>query len=128
MSSFRKLKQVLREAAGTYTGGIWVAGARTVVTAYASGQPVTMGQDLQALPEGRHMSDVIKFYTSSELNITADGEGSQPDIIVHNGYGYELVSAFSNQSDVINHFKYIGVKIFRFTSAAEWLSGTLKRS
>ena len=127
MSSFRKQKDVLREAVGAYTNGNWSAGTRTALTTMASAQAVVMGQDLHALPEGRHLSDVTKFYTDERLQVTADGEGVQPDIIVHEGYGYELTSIFTNQSGVINHFKYIGVKVFKFTSTADWLSGALKR-
>ena len=125
--SFRKLKDVLREADGTYTNGVWAPGARSAVTTLASVQPVVMGQDMHALPEGRHLSDFVKLYTNDKLNVTADGEGVQPDIIIHEGYGYELVSIFANQSGVISHYKYIGVKVFKFTTTADWLSGALKR-
>lgn len=125
--SFRKPKAVLRESAGTYTNGNWAPGQRATLTTMASAQPVVMGQDLHALPEGRHLSDVAKFYTNDRLQVTADGEGVQPDIIVHEGYGYELISIFANQSGVISHYKYIGMKVFKFTSAADWLSGALKR-
>ncbi len=127
MSSFRKQKDVLREAVGAYTNGNWSAGARTALTTMATAQAVVMGQDLHALPEGRHLSDFVKIYTSDRLKVTADGEGVQPDIVVHEGYGYELVSIFTNQSGVINHFKYIGAKVFKFTTTADWLSGALKR-
>ena len=125
--SFRKQKDILRESVGTYTNGKWAPGARSALTTLASAQPVVMGQDLHAMPEGRHLSDFIKIYTSDRLRVTADGEGVQPDILVHEGYGYELVSIFTNQSGVINHFKYIGVKVFKFTTTADWLSGALKR-
>ncbi len=125
--SFRRLKDVLRESAGSYINGVWAPGARSVANTWVSGQPVVMGQDLQALPEGRHLSDFAKFYTSDRLQVTEDGEGVQPDIVVHDGYGYELISIFSNQSGVINHYKYIGVKVFAFTSPPDWLSGELKR-
>ena len=125
--SFRKQKTILREAAGTYTNGKWAAGARSTLTTLASAQPVVMGQDMHALPEGRHLSDIAKFYTNDRLQVTADGEGVQPDIVVHEGYGYELTSIFTNQSGVISHYKYIGVKVFKFTSTADWLSGALAR-
>jgi len=127
MSSFRKSKTLLRESAGTYTNGVWAPGARNTTNTMASAQPVVMGQDLQALPEGRHLSDFAKFYTNDRLQVTADGEGVQPDILVHEGYGYELTSIFTNQSGVISHYKYIGVKVFKFTTTADWLSGALKR-
>ena len=125
--SFRKLKDILREAAGTYTNGVWAPGARSVLTTLTSVQPVVMGQDMHALPEGRHLSHFVKLYTNDKLNVTADGEGVQPDIIIHEGYGYELVSIFANQSGVISHYKYIGSKVFKFTTTADWLSGALKR-
>jgi hypothetical protein len=125
--SFRKLKDILREADGTYTNGVWAPGARSALTTLASVQPVVMGQDMHALPEGRHLSDFVKLYTNDKLNVTADGEGVQPDIIIHEGYGYELVSIFANQSGVISHYKYIGSKVFKFTTTADWLSGALKR-
>lgn len=125
--SFRKLKDILREAAGTYTNGVWAPGARSALTTLASVQPVVMGQDMHALPEGRHLSDFVKLYTNDKLNVTADAEGVQPDIIIHEGYGYELVSIFANQSGVISHYKYIGSKVFKFTTTADWLSGALKR-
>ena len=127
MSSFRKPKPVLREASGAYVDGKYVSGARSVVSTRASGQPTVSRQDMEALPEGRHLSDLAKFYTDDLLNITADGENVQPDIIVHEGYGYELVSIFKNQSSVISHYKYIGVKVFKFTTDADWISGALKR-
>ncbi len=125
--SFRKLKDILREADGTYTNGVWAPGARSALTTLASVQPVVMGQDMHALPEGRHLSDFVKLYTNDKLNVTTDGEGVQPDIIIHEGYGYELVSIFANQSGVISHYKYIGSKVFKFTTTADWLSGALKR-
>lgn len=125
--SFRKSKQVLREQAGAYISGSWVPGTRTVLTTSASAQPVVVGRDLKAVPEGRHMSDFIKLYTNDRLQVAADGEGIQPDIIVHEGYGYELVDMSPNQSNVINHFKFVGVKVFKFTTIADWLSGALKR-
>jgi len=125
--SFRKLKDILREAAGTYMIGVWAPGSRSALTTLASVQPVVIGQDMHALPEGRHLSDFIKLYTTDKLNVTADGEGVQPDIIIHEGYGYELVSIFANQSGVISHYKYVGSKVFKFTTTADWLSGALKR-
>lgn len=125
--SFRRSKKVLREASGTYVNGVWSAGARSVVTTLASAQPVSLGRDMQSLPEGRHLSDYIKLYSSNLLNVTKDGEGSQPDIIVHEGYGYELIDVDKNQSGVIPHYKYIGVKVFKYTTDSDWTTGVTKR-
>lgn len=127
MSSFRRTKTVLREATGSYVNGAWTPGARSTLTTQASAQPVVIGRDMKALPEGRHLSDFIKVYTNDRLLITANGEGVQPDIIVHEGYAYELVSIEPNQSGVINHHKFIGAKVFKFTTNVDWTSGALKR-
>jgi hypothetical protein len=128
MSQFRTSHQLLTESSGAYVSGTWVAGSRTSGTFLASVQPVMVGQDMQALPEGRHMSDFVKVYTDDRLKVTADGEGVQPDIVVFQGYGYELVSMFQYQSNVISHYKYIGVKVFKFTNTSDWTSGVLQRA
>lgn len=127
MSGFRKSIPVLHESAGVYTNGVFVPGTRTATTVMASVQPVKIGTDMQALPEGRHMSDFKKLYSYSRLQVAADGEGLQPDIIVHGGYGYEIVDLDENQSDVINHYRYLACKVFKYTNSAAWVAGTLKR-
>jgi hypothetical protein len=127
MSGFRVPRKILKEAVGAYVNGRWVAGARSIGSTSASCQPIVVGQDLKALPEGRHVSDFIKFYTNDKLQLAADGEGTQPDIIVFNGYGFEIVSEFVNQNAVISHYKYVAVKIFKFTTDSDWTTGVLKR-
>ena len=125
--SFRLPKTVLRESAGSYVNGTWVAGARSTLTTYASCQPVVMGRDMQSLPEGRRISDFVKFYTDDNLLLLDEDSGVQPDLIVQDGYAYELVTCFVNQSGVINHYKYIAVKLFKFTSVDDWTSGATAR-
>lgn len=127
MSSFRKNYLVLREGLGSYVNGKWVRGARSTLNVLASAQPVAMGHDMQVMPEGRHLSDYIKIYTDSRLNLAAQGENIQSDIFVFSGYGYELIDFFVNQSDVINHNKYIASKVIKFTSSLDWVNGILKR-
>lgn len=126
-SSFRKPKTLLTETPGAYVNGVFVPGVRGAGTLMCSAQPLANGEDLKPWPVGRHMSDFIKFYTDQELQVAADGENIQPDIIVHEGYGYEIVSDYKNRSDVINHYKYIGVKVFKFTTLLDWSNGVLKR-
>lgn len=127
MSSFRTARTVLREAAGTYVDGVWVPGARSVVTTQASVQPITKSTDLKVVPEGRHFSDFVKVYTDDRLQVTADGEGVQPDIIVHGGYGYELIDIEPNQNAVIPHYRYIAAKFLSYTSDADWTNGVTVR-
>lgn len=125
--SFRTSYKVLRETAGTYTNGVWARGTRTVTTCLASVQPLKEGQDMAPAPDGRHLMDAVKIYTSTALNVTADGEGVQPDIIVFDGYGYELNDRGAYRSGVINHYKYTAKKVFKFTNDAAWTNGTLAR-
>ncbi|MGL6013403.1 MAG: hypothetical protein ACRC0J_18150 [Shewanella oncorhynchi] len=127
MSTFRKQFTVLGEDTGAYVDGIWMPGLRLVSLIQASVQPLAMGKDMDALPDGRHMSDFVKIYTSTKLRTTADGEGAQPDIIVFDGYCFEILSIDKNQSNVISHYKYTASKAFKFTSDAEWQSGALVR-
>jgi hypothetical protein len=121
------MKVVLREALGVYTAGVFVAGVKSSFSSMMSVQPVVLGRDLQVLPEGRSMNDFVKLYTSDKLQTAAESEGLQPDIIVHEGYGYAIISAEANQSGVVSHYKYIASKIFKYTSSADWVSGALKR-
>ena len=127
MSQFRKPVTVLRENPGAYSQGSWAPGTRITLTTQASVHPVVIGRDMKALPEGRHLSDFIKLYTVDRLWVTADGENVQPDIIVHLGYGYELIDIAPNQSNVINHFKFIGAKVFKINDPTEWISGAVQR-
>lgn len=125
--SFRKIKILLNESQGAYVQGEWVAGTRTVSTVMASVQPVSKMQDMQALPEGRHMSDFCMIFSDARLVVTADGENTQPDIVVHEGYGYEIIDIAPYRSDVINHYKYLAAKVFKYTTGADWINGTLRR-
>ena len=83
MSTFRKAHSVLHETTGTYNNGVWVGGTRSVSSVQMSAQPLNSGQEMEALPEGRHLSETKKFYSSVKLKTTADGENIQPDIVVH---------------------------------------------
>ena len=125
--SFRAFKTYLTESPGAYMNGVWLSGTRSEGTIYASVQPAMQGQDMQALPEGRRWSDFAKIYTDTRLNVVEDGEGVQPDFVVHEGWGYELVSLFAHRSGVINHYKYIAVRSFPVPSVAEWINGSILR-
>jgi hypothetical protein len=126
--TFRRTYDVLREAAGSYVSGLWVAGAKSVIQIQASIQPVTE-QDLITAPEGRRISDMVKVYTSSDLQQGADGTGLQPDLIVWRGYAYEINSIAVRQMDVISHFKISATRRMAAGSgyAAAWVAGTLTR-
>lgn len=125
--SFRKPYLILRETAGEYVNGVWVAGTRLALTVQASCQPVTANSGMQPVPEGRRLSDFRKVYCGLALQVTSTDDAIQPDIIVHDGWGYELTDVDANLSGVINHYRYMAAKIFKFTSEADWLAGNLVR-
>lgn len=107
MSSFRTEHAVLR-LSGSYTNGVWVPSVYTISSCLASMQPVKRADDMRSLPEGRRWVDYMKVYSDSKLQTDEDGA---PDIIVHNsnGCGYEIIDCDTNQSNVINHYKYLAV-------------------
>lgn len=125
--SFRVSKSILSESTGAYVAGVWVPGTRTTGTIQASVQPVVQGQDMQALPEGRRWSDFVKVYTVTKLKTTEDGQGVQPDYVVHEGFAYEVVSKFPYRSGVIDHYKYQAVKAFPISSLSAWTNGSIVR-
>lgn len=89
---------------------------------------------MDALPEGRRLSDFCKVYTASDLKITEEAQGIQPDLVIwpEAGYAYEIVSKFVHQMGVIPHYKYIAVKRIKIISTPAalvtgWLNGTVTR-
>lgn len=126
--TFRKTTDVLREAAGSYVNGVWTPSTRSVIQIQASIQPVTE-QDLITPPEGRRITDMVKVYTTSDLQLGAEATGLQPDLIVWRGYAYEINSIAVRQMDVIPHYKISATRRMAAGSgyAAAWVAGTLTR-
>jgi len=126
--SFRKPFDVLHEAAGSYVSGVFVPGVKSSTTIQASVQPVTE-QDLITAPEGRRISDMVKIYTDTDLQVGNDGTGLQPDLIVWRGYAYEISSVSVRQMGVISHYKIFAIRRMAAPAgyAAAWVAGTLTR-
>lgn len=129
---FRSPKIILRELPGTYDApespGIWVPGERTSFPISASVQPFSIkGEDLLTLPEGRLTTDYVVVYTTAQLLLASPDEKQQPDIIIHNGRGFELVSSEEHSSGVIPHFKYVGYLIFQSVTWQDWIAGRMER-
>lgn len=124
--SFRKPFNVLTESPGAYVQGLFVPGARSVFVIDASIQPVS-GEDMITAPEGRRIQDMIKVYTSIELKQAEEGTGQQPDIIVWQGYGYEVTSIDVRQMDVIPHYKIFATLRMPVPDVSAWTAGTLTR-
>lgn len=107
---FRKTQTIKRTAAGIYVDGIFQPGAESTLTIQASIQPVTL-EDQVTMPEGRRLSDYVKAYTSSDLQVLGEVVGLQPDKLVWRGHEYECISSGVFQMDVVSHFKYIFSKV-----------------
>jgi len=124
MSSFRKPVTVLREAPGAYVAGVFTQGARTSLTIEASTQPLS-GQDMVNAPEGRRIDDMIKLY--SDVPLIQALNGQQPDIVVWQGYGYEVSSMDVRQMGVVSHYKIFATRRMPVPDVSAWAAGTLTR-
>jgi len=102
--SFRLPQTIKRTAPGAYVDGIFINGATSELSIHASIQPMT-GEDMFTLPEGRRLSDYVKAYTDTLIQVVA--EGQQPDRLVWRGKEYEAIQFDVRQMGVINHYKVI---------------------
>lgn len=110
MSGFRKPQTIQRETAGDYVDGVWIPGTTSTFVIQASVQPVT-GEDQIVIPAGKRMSDYVKAYTSSELQVLEEVAGLQPDKLFWRDHWYECIQCDVRQMDVISHYKYIFSKL-----------------
>ena len=124
--SFRQSYPVLTEAPGGYVGGLFAPGARALSTVPASIQPVT-GADMITAPDGRRIQDMVKIYTDAPLTQAVEATGQQPDIVVWQGYGYEVTSIDVWESGVISHYKIIATRRMAVPDVNAWTAGTLNR-
>jgi hypothetical protein len=107
MSQFRSPFIVTRKEPGTFVNGDWVEGDYIAFVIQASVQPVK-GSEMEMLPEGRRNSQAVKIYTSTKLNTV---EEANPDLLQAFGSDFEIFSVEPWQSNVINHYKCIGMKV-----------------
>lgn len=107
-TQFRSAFTINRTAAGTMVKGKFVnSGAVTPVSILASVQPL-QGKDVNLLPEGRKTSQAVWIYTDTQLiPLTAT---TNPDILLAFGSEFEVLTVEPWQSNVIPHYKCIGVK------------------
>ena len=110
MSSFRSTFTLKRKsAADTYVNGKLVAGATTTTTIEASVQPLK-GQEMLLLPEARRTSQAVNIYTDTQLRLANTAAGYNADIVSAFGSDFEIISCEPWQSNVINHYKAVGIK------------------
>lgn len=108
MSSFRQPVTIVPRANGALVDGIYTEEAGTPTVIQASIQPTTP-TDIKTLPEGKRESRSFKLY--SDTSLTSLSESQTPDRALLGGVEFEIVTKESWQNGVINHYKYIVVKI-----------------
>jgi apolipoprotein N-acyltransferase len=98
---------VLRAQQGQYNKGRWEHQEPEEVCMQAVIQSASP-DDMQDLPEGRHMEETVKIYTFEELY--SKEKQKQPDKIVWLNAVFEIHSV-TNQSQYGGFYKSIGVKV-----------------
>lgn len=73
---------------GSYVAGRWVEGTAETFEITASIQPATP-KELQRLPEGDRVRDVIAIWTTTELRVAAS-PAAQADRVTYAGAVYEV--------------------------------------
>ena len=106
--SFRRSVTRRTQAAGTEVNGHYTEGAKTDTVIKASIQPASQ-TDIETLPEGRRNHEAFRVYTDTKLNTERDDENS--DSILYDGKEYEVMMRLDWQNNVINHYKYLVVKL-----------------
>lgn len=110
MSSFRKPINAFRYSGTSVSGGFIVPGTESPFQIMASVQP-TKPSDLETLPEGRRdAGKSFRLYTDTVLQVVNDGD-MKPDQVELYGNRYEVTGHGPWQNDVINHHKYIAMKV-----------------
>jgi len=108
--SFRQPVTIYRYSGTAVTGGYKVNGAESSFIISASIQPVRPS-DLETLPEGRRDGkDSFRLYTRAVLQVVNKGD-MKPDQAALFGDRYEVVGHAPWHNNVINHHKYIVLKV-----------------
>lgn len=109
MSSFRKSIIVTRTT-GSYVDGVWTANDPTTLTIKASVQPLRL-DEMQAMPEGRRSSHVVKIYSDTELYPAIQGTGQNADQFTWQSKTWEVIACDAYQMGIISHYKALAVEV-----------------
>ena len=112
---FRKPVQVLRSASGSYDDdGNWQDGTQQVLEVVANVQPLNARENEQyteILAGGNRTVSMVKIYTNAILLTDAQMTGQKADVLLWLGKRYKIAMAEEWQSNIISHFRYIGVEV-----------------
>jgi hypothetical protein len=92
---------------GSYVAGRWVEGAGSAFEIVASIQPATP-KELQRLPEGDRVRDVIAIWTTTELQVAAS-PAAQADRVTYAGASYEVQAV--ERWDLGEYFKALASRV-----------------
>ena len=112
---FNKSVTLIRTSAGHYTDdGQWQNGATEEMTIQANVQPLNqreLEQYTSILPGGNRTIMLVKVYTSEQLLLDEQMTGQVADVIEWLGKKYKIAMQEQWQSNIISHFRYIGVEV-----------------
>ena len=107
--------EILRTTTGQYDDdGNWQDSTETQTTVIANVQPLNARereQYTQVLPGGNRTVSMVKIYTNAILLTDAQMTGQKADILLWLGKRYKIAMKEEWQSNIISHFRYIGVEV-----------------
>jgi hypothetical protein len=115
MMFFNRKVQILRSASGSYDDdGNWQEGVQQTLDVIANVQPLNtreIEQYTQILAGGNRTISLVKVYTNAILLTDAQMTGQKADILLWLGKQYKIAMQEEWQSNIISHFRYIGVEV-----------------
>ena len=107
--------EILRTTTGQYDDdGVWQEGTQSSLNVIANVQPLNAReteQYTQILTGGNRTISMVKIYTNAILLTDVQMTGQTADILVWRGKHYKIAMAEEWQSNIISHFRYIGVEV-----------------
>ena len=112
---FNRKVQILRSSDGQYDDdGNWQDGVQQTLDVVANVQPLDtreFEQYTKILAGGNRTISLVKIYTNAILLTDAQMTGQKADILLWLGKRYKIAMKEEWQSNIISHFRYIGVEV-----------------
>ena len=112
---FNRKVQILRSSDGQYDDdGNWQDGVQQTLDVVANVQPLDtreFEQYTKILAGGNRTISLVKVYTNAILLTDVQMTGQTADILVWRGKHYKIAMKEEWQSNIISHYRYIGVEV-----------------
>lgn len=109
--------EILRSSDGHYDDdGNWQDGVQQTLDVVANVQPLDtreFEQYTKILAGGNRTISLVKVYTNAILLTDVQMTGQTADILVWRGKHYKIAMVEEWQSNIISHFRYIGVEVIQ---------------